>query len=356
MLPVCPPPSRKHTVFGRQSLARGLHASQRMRTRFLFLSTLLAALAAVAPASLAQEQEDIVTRINSEDTSAVVTKYFNAEDCVDPSATTYELTLTNGSGVGQAFLWAGTEQAGCEEVTNRSDQLEVCREVTGNPQTVGDNATMAGLTLDALVNTGIFDCENTALEGRTYWIYSFRDADPGGTVVGAEGYGVAPVTIDVTPPSQLDIESGSVQEGSTFAVSWRTPTDSQSIAQYRLYASATDDPAAAEAGGVQATAGQNAKSVSVAASSLGLAAGEEVYLFVSAVDFAAVNVGDGNEGPLSESTLGIAAATGGFCNDPSVDCSGCSVSPLMLANGQLGPGAWTIGLLVAVIVGWRLRR
>ena len=233
--------------------------------------------------------------------------------------------------------------------------LDVCAEITGNPQTVGDNATMTDLSLQALVDTGIFDCENTALEGRTYWIYSFRDSDPGGMDV-TEGYGVAPVTIDVTPPNQLDIESQPVQEGSTFTVSWVTPTDSQSIAQYRLYASTTDDAAAAEAGGVRATAGQNAKSVSVSAAALGLADGEEVYLFVSAVDFAAVNVGDGNEGPLSESTVGIAAATGGFCSDPTVDCSGCSVSPLILAGGQPGTGAWTAGLLFLIVVGWRLRR
>lgn len=356
MLPVCPPPSRKHTIFGRLSLARGLHASKRMRTTFLFLSTLLGALSALAPASLAQEQEDIVTRINGEDTSAVVTKYFNAEDCADPAATTYELTLTNGSGVSQAYLWAGTEQAGCEQVDNRSDQLDVCRQVTGNPQTVGDNATMTDLTLEALVNTGVFDCENTALEGRTYWIYSFRDTDPGGSVVGPEGYGIAPVTIDVTPPNELEIESQPVQEGSEFTVSWKTPTDSQSIAQYKVYASATDDPAAAEAGGVRGTAGQNSKSISVSASSLGLAEGEEIYLFVSAVDFAAVDVGDGNEGPLSESTTGIAAATGGFCDDPNVDCSGCSVSPLVLASGRPGSGAWTMGVLLAILLGWRLRR
>ena len=42
---------------------------------------------------------------------------------------------------------------------------------------------MTDLSLQALVDTGIFDCENTALEGRTFWIYSFRDEDPGGNDV-----------------------------------------------------------------------------------------------------------------------------------------------------------------------------
>jgi hypothetical protein len=49
-------------------------------------------------------------------------------------------------------------------------------------------------------------------------------------------------------------------------------------------------------------------------------------------------------------------ATSGFCDDPDVDCSGCSVSPMMLANGQPGSGIWLLGLVCAVIFGWRLRR
>jgi hypothetical protein len=358
MMPVCPPHARKHLVFERQTLARGLHVNRRMHTRFLSLFILGAALLAApaAPASAQELQEDIVTSINGQDTAAVTTKYFNAENCANPSETFYDLSLTNGDGVSQAYLWAGTEQAGCEQVSNRTDQLTVCAEIGGNPQTVGDNATMTGLNLQALVDTGIFDCANTALEGRTYWIYSFRDADPGGTDVSVDGFGVAPITIDVTPPEELDITSSLQQEGSTFNVSWSTPTDSQSIAQYKMYASATDDPDAALAGGVVSTAGQNAKSISVSAAALGLAEGEQIYLFVSAVDFAAVTVGDGNEGPLSISTLGTAAATGGFCDDPDVDCSGCSASPLVLADGKPSSGLWVIGLVMAIVVGRRLRR
>ena len=84
--------------------------------------------------------------------------------------------------------------------------------------------------------------------------------------------------------------------------------------------------------------------------------GAEVYLFASAVDEAAVTIGDGNAGPLSDSTLGIAAETIGFCDDPSVDCSGCSVSPLMLPHGQPSAGLWMIGLVFAIVAGWRLRR
>jgi hypothetical protein len=329
-----------------------------MRTGFLFLSTLLAALAALAPASFAQEQADAVTQINGESlTTDVATGYFNAENCADPADTVYDLTLTNGDGVTQAWLWAGIENAGCEQEANRIQQTsDRCMSLSGNPQTVGDNATMFDLTLQALIDTGVVDCENTALEGQPFTIYSFRNEDPGGNDVLVDGYGVAPFRVDVTPPDELDITSAPEQQGSTFNISWSTPTDSQSIAQYKMYASSADDPAAAQAGGVVATAGQNAKSISVSAASLDLAEGEQIYLFVSAVDFAAVNVGDGNEGPLSESTLGIAAATGGFCDDPNVDCSGCSVSPLMLPNGQPSSGLWVIALVFAIVVGWRLRR
>jgi hypothetical protein len=354
-MPSCPPASRKHRVFPRETLARGLHATQRMRGRISFLATLTAALVALAAPGLAQDQADAITQINGESlTTDVATVYFNAENCADASNTLYDLTLVNGAGVTQAYLWAGIENAGCERETNRTDQTLRCRPLSGNPQVVGDNATISDLTLQGLVDTGVVDCENTALEGQPFTIYAFRNEDPGGNDVAADGYGVAPFRVDVTPPMQLSITSALEQEGSSFNISWNTPTDSQSIAQYRLYSADVDDPEAATFANV--TAGQNARSLSVSAGQLGLETGEEIYLFVSAVDFAAVTVGNGNEGPLSESTLGIAAETTGFCDDPDVDCSGCSVSPLMLPNGQPSSGLWLVGLLFAIVAGWRLRR
>ena len=328
-----------------------------MRNRILFLFTLFVAPTLLASSALGQEQADAITKINGETlTTDVATVYFNAENCAAPADTDYELTLSNSVGVTQAYLWAGIENAGCETETNRTDQTLRCRPINGNPYTIGDNATISGLSLQDLVDTGVVDCENTALEGQPFTIYAFRNEDPGANNVEPTGYGVAPFRVDVTPPEELNITSASTQEGSTFNISWSTPTDSQSIAQYRMYASETDDAEAAEAGDVIATAGQNAKSISVSATALGLGEGEQIYLFVSAVDFAAVNVGDGNEGPLSESTLGIAAATGGFCDDPNVDCSGCSVSPLMLPGGQPSAGLWVIGLVFSIVAGWRLRR
>jgi hypothetical protein len=314
-----------------------------MRTRILFLATLSVAFAGLAAPGLAQDQADAITQINGESlTTDVATVYFNAENCADASNTVYDLTLVNG-----------IENAGCERETNRTDQTLRCRPLAGNPQVVGDNATISNLTLQQLVDTGVVDCENSALEGQPFTIYTFRNEDPGGNDVAPDGYGVAPFRVDVTPPMQLNITSAPEQEGSTFNIAWTTPTDSQSIAQYRLYAASVDDPEAATFANV--TAGQNARSLSVSASQLGLQTGEQIYLFVSAVDFAAVTVGNGNEGPLSEATLGIAAETTGFCDAPDVDCSGCAVSPLILANGQPSSGLWLIGLLFAIVVGWRLR-
>jgi hypothetical protein len=312
----------------------------------------------LASSGVAQtEQLDAITQINGETlTTDVATVYFNAENCADAANTVYDLTLANGDQVTQAYLWAGSQNAGCEQETNRTDQTLRCRDLAGNPKTVGDNATIVDLTLQELVDTGVVDCENTALEGVPYSLYAFRNQDPGGQDVSVEGYGVAPFTVDVTAPQQLTLTSEQEQLGSSFSISWNTPTDSQSIAQYKMYANATDDPEAALAAGVVATAGQNAKSISVSATQLGLSEGEEIYLYVSAVDMASVQLGDGNEGPLSAATLGIAAETGGFCADPSVDCSGCSVSALVLPNGQPSSGLWLIGLLFVILTTWRLRR
>jgi len=330
-----------------------------MRSQFLFLSTLVAALTALAPAAIAQEtQVDSITSINGEDpTTDAAAIYFNAENCANPSEVFYDLTLTDPNNVTQVYMWAGIQNAGCQDEANRMNTSERCAELGSSPQTVGDNATVFGLTLQELIDTLLVDCDNSALEGQPYEIYSFRNEDPGGNTVLPEGYGVASFLVDVVPPEELNITSSLEQTGSTFNVSWSTPTDSNSIAQYKLYRS--DDPDSSTALDTGVTAGQNAKSVSVSSSALGLAVGDSTYLFVSAVDIAAMRIGDGNEGPISEATMVTAAETGGFCNDPSVDCSGCSVSPMMLANGQPSSGVWLFGLLflvLATVCGRRLRR
>jgi len=328
-----------------------------MRNQFLFLFTLIAALYVLAPAGLAQEtQIDAITKIDGEvPTSSAATVYFNAAHCADAAVTVYDLTLVNGDGVTQVYMWASVQNGNCNENDKRTDQQELCRPMaSSNPRTVGDNATLTDLLLDELVSTGVVDCNNTALEGQPYEIYSFRGEDPGGNDVLPEGYGIASFTVDVTPPEELTITSATTQQGSTFTISWSTPTDSNSIAQYKLYEGDTTDPAAASDTGV--TASQNAKSISVAATSLGLATGASTNLFVSAVDMAAVTIGDGNEGPLSEATTVTAEATQGFCTPENGYCSGCSVSPMVLANGQPSSGAWVFGLVFAIVCVWRLRR
>ena len=182
----CPPTSRKHTAFGLARLAQGLHSGWGMRNGFLFFSVLTAALTALAPTSFGQtEQIDAITKINGETlTSDNADVYFNAQNCADPAATLYDLTLTNGNGITQAYLWAGVQNGLCNENAKRTDTQELCRPMASStPVNVGDNATIVDLTLQELVDTGIVDCANTALEGQPYEIYAFRSEDPGGNDV-----------------------------------------------------------------------------------------------------------------------------------------------------------------------------
>ena len=323
-----------------------------MRSQFLFLSTLLASVLPFAPAAFAQEtQVDAITSINGEDpTTDAATIYFNADDCAAPTETFYDVTLASGDGVNQAYMWAGVQNGECNLEANRMNTSERCRPMaSSNPRTVGDNATVTGLTLQELIDTTIVNCANGALEGQPYEIYSFRNEDPGSSDVLPAGYGVAPFVVDVIPPEELVITSADLQKGTTFTINWETPTDSNSIAQYNLYRD--DDPQ------VIGTAGQNAKSITISAAALGIVeSGEPAFLFVSAVDIAAMRIGDGNEGPLSEATEVVYVPTAGFCDDPTVDCSGCSVSPMMLDNGQPSSGVWLFGLLFAIVLGRRLHR
>ena len=331
-----------------------------MRNGFLFFWVLTAALTSLAPTSFGQtEQIDAITEINGETlTSDNADVYFNAANCADPAATLYDLTLTNGNGITQAYLWAGVQNGLCNENDKRTDTQELCRPMASStPVNVGDNATIIDLTLQELVDTGIVDCANTALEGQPYEIYAFRSEDPGGNDVTTDGYGVAKFIVDVTPPAPLVIESDlAPAPGSTYNITWATPADSTKIAEYRVYQGDTDDGSAAALTSIRASG--TAKSVTVTSGSLNLANGESAYVFVTAVDFASVTLGQGNEGDVADATgtLFTAVGTTGFCDDPSVDCSGCSVSPMSLANGQPASGVWLLGLIFAVVSGWRLRR
>ncbi len=145
-------------------------------------------------------EQDAITCINGEAPATDAgTVYFSVENCADAANTVYDLSLANADGVTQVYLWAGIENAGCWEASKRSDQLDVCREVVGNPRVVGPSVTVFGLTLEELVGTGIVNCNNMELEGQLYEIYSFRNTDPGGTDVDPSNYGVAPFKVVTLP-------------------------------------------------------------------------------------------------------------------------------------------------------------
>ena len=131
-------------------------------------STLLAAIPLLAPAALAQEtQLDAITRIDGEvPTTDAATIYFNAENCADAANTVYDVTLVNGDGVTQIYMWAGVQNGECQLNDKRTDLQLLCRPMaSSNPRTVGDNATVFDLTLQELVDTGVVDCSNRRSKG-----------------------------------------------------------------------------------------------------------------------------------------------------------------------------------------------
>jgi hypothetical protein len=328
-----------------------------MRNRFLFLFTLAAALTALAPTSFAQ-LADRVNQIDGFVLEAEEIAYFNEAQCGVSDSTTYQLRLSTeaGTAVSQVYLWAGTQNGECNLNANRTDITANCREITGNPRTLEPDSLLSGLTLQELIDTEIATCDSSGLEGTPYEVFAFRNTDPGSTDVPESDYGIAHLTIDVAPPNQLSVTNGNTLVGQNFTISWTRPTDQ--IEFYRFYCSDDDDPGTATLTSI--TAGENATSQTISAAQLGPEGCDATttYLYVSAVDkaFQIASPGIGNEGPLSRSTQVNVEATSGFCDDPDVDCSGCSVSPMILANGQPGSGIWVLGLVFAVVCAWRFRR
>jgi hypothetical protein len=325
------------------------------------------------PAANAQLLDNISSIDGETSVSNAAVDFFNRAHCESPGETLFELTIAgSGEAVTDVYLWTGIQNANCELAANRTDLGRFCSEVSGNPYNVGAGSVVRGLSLQDLIDTpeAIVDCGNTALQGVPYEIFVFRNEDPGSKDLAAESYGIAPFVVDVTPPSALEITSAPEQEGSVFTISWTTPTDAPSMAQYNLYVSEVDVPEAAVAGGIVATASRNAKSISVSAVQLGLAEDEQSYLFVSAVDEAAVKVGDGNEGPLSTPTKAVARANedtcadlDGGCPDGGIDAGVDPSDPPETGGGSGGCSAsrahtWQPAMtLLAVLFGlaWRRR-
>jgi hypothetical protein len=307
--------------------------------RIRVLRTLMvAAWVSLVSTNAAAQLSDTIIRIDGEDLpSPAAVPYFNAQHCADPEVTLYDLAILEvGSPATQVYLWAGVENAGCEQAANRTDLTGLCGEVLGNPYTVSSTGTVADLSLGNLVNSGVVDCDNTALEGVPSWLYAFRNSDPGSSDIESDRYGIASFVVDVTAPRELVLTSAAEQTGLVFTISWETPIDSPSIAQYNLYANDTDDPEGAFAAGPVSTAGQNAVSIAISSDALSLDPDDEVYLYVSAVDNASAQPGDGNEGSLSNATKGVAENPPDGGVDAGVDGSvppdggggsgGCSVS------------------------------
>ena len=165
---------------------------------------------ALTAVGFAQDQEnwDSVTRINDELISGVATTYFNAEHCADPSSTGFDLAHSDRAGATQAFIWVGLgDNPGCQDQANRGDDTLRCRPLAANPKQLGNNTTVFDITLQELIDSELVDCENTALTGAPYRLYAFRNQAPGDTDVPTDGYGTAPITVDVVPPAELSITS-----------------------------------------------------------------------------------------------------------------------------------------------------
>jgi len=354
---VCPRPSRKYTAFEPARLARGLHGTNAMRNRCLFLFSLGAALTTFAPTTFAQAAVDLITAIDGESfLSDTQERFFNAVNCESPADVSFQERIVTqaGTSVTQVFLWVGEQNSQCELEDNRTDITNRCRPVAGGAaQTLDANNLILGLTLADLTDTGLVDCANTALEGQPYELYGFRNEAPGAQDVLPENFGIAAFKVDVTAPNPPNVSTDPPGLGESFTMTWPQPTDDLQL--YRFYRNdIEDDPDTATLiEGV--TADLNATSQNFTAIGLALGPDQTTYLYATAVDKASAVPGNGNESEKSAGWMVTAAETAGFC-DASGACTGCSVSPLSIVGGSQSSAAWILALLSATACAWRLRR
>lgn len=295
-------------------------------TKWLILCTL-----AVLTANSGNAQPP--DRISSIDGAPIIgtLAYFNAAHCADPTNVVYDLDIVAGGFVRQAYVWVGTEPANCDLGERRTNTPDGCVELPGNPLAIDERAgVIESLSLQDLVDTGVVDCDDSAVDGDAYQFYSFRSDPPGTGDVDVNRYKLADFIVDVVPPERPEITSPLEQTGLFFVIEWEEPSDVQSVASFNLYASDSEDPSAAVANGVVRTASSTSLSVSIRAEPLDLVRGDEVFFYVAAVDQAstASNV-NGNASPLSVATRAIVD-----CDPADVVCpvgdvgssGGCGVS------------------------------
>jgi hypothetical protein len=277
-----------------------------------------------------------------------------------PQATTFQIRLDNSAGaVSEVFLWVGGQDSKCNEATSRNQTNARCAEIAGNPRVVGSNFLVSDLTLQDLLNaeagsTPIVTCDSSGLQGTPYEIYVFRNQAPGGTDVDPSSYGIAEFRVDVQAPNKPNVDT-TPQRQTNFDISWATPDPPDLIQFWNFYVSDSSDPSTADSLGITTPTGTYSQTIS--STELGLSPGETAYIFVSAFDQAFVSdpPSQSNESQLSSPVMVTNVAVTGFC-DATGDCSGCSVSPMILSDGRPSEGLWLFGLLLVVFGAWRLRR
>jgi hypothetical protein len=370
-----------------------------MQRQILFLSTLVWALGAFAPNTYAQIV-DRISSINGEDFQGNDQKrIFNRSDCgLDPEGGTggtggsaldggvggaggtggtggaaaatapkgspeetfFDIRLgDSGGAISSVYLWVGTGGAKCESLEERNGTQGNCAEMSGNPQQVGTNFLVSGLTLQNLIDASsgfsdIVSCASSGLTGTPYKIFAFRNEPPSGDVP-ATNYGVTEFYVDVVSPAPPLVNT-TPQEASTFTISWANPNPPDDIQAWLAYVSDVDDPSTADP--VGSPINLASRDVSFRADQLGLSeAGDTAYVFVQAYDQAFVSDSlGGNQSALSEGVEVTFVNTVGFC-DSTGDCTGCSASPMNLASTH-GPGGivWMLGLLASIAFVGRRRR
>ena len=409
---VCPPPSRKHTAFGGLALARGLHASQRMRNGFLFLLTLVGA-PLLAPVAFAQPAVDRISSIDGDSgfLDDAQARIFNRVHCGlddgaggsggvggaggtggaggvggvggaggaggaggvggvggaggtmaafalkgDPSELPFEIRLDQSSTASDVWLWVGKDGANCQNLTERDDNQGLCAEMARNPQRVGLNETVTNLVLQDLLDpiandSPIATCESSGISGTKYQIFAFREAPS--SDVGPERFGVTEFWIDVVNPDPPLVNTNE-QRQSTFTVRWGTPDPPDNVQAWELWSSTAANPTPQKTNAN--TTAPDARELSITAAELGLSDGESATLYARNYDMAFVSDPfGGNQSELSAGVPVVATSVVGYC-DASGHCGGCSASPLSLASGAPDVIAWILGIAMALIGVRRLRR
>ncbi len=287
----------------------------------------------------------------SRTTAEGINRGFSSLDCADAASAFARVVPMAGTNIttGIVDVWMVTDSTDCSTTDARNPDTGTCVHVGAADVDSTDSSFDVQLAnIDAAATTAI--CTSTARTGVTVRLFAFATGNVEDRGDVGSDWGQVSVIVDPTGPVAPELDSTTAAGDNEVSISWSRVSDMNEV--YRIY---SGGPCGTGIGGGDGGTGgtdgltlvketsTGTSSTTVNPENLGLATGEDIEIYVVAVDQA------GNEGEPAGPICVTRMELSGFCDEFS-DCeSGCTA-------GGVPPSSAAWPLLALGLLGLRRKR